>query len=263
MEVPGFRITGVISSGANGIVFAAEDSLDREVVIKVYPPRLDRGGDDSPYEKAWNEARKIASLKHEGLAAVYTFGQLSGANSWLSEEWPYCVMEYRSGIPLREALPLIADDLPFRRSALRQIFDVLEYAEARGVLHGDLHQGNVLVETWHRVGNVSVIDFGTSVFAGKPSSEERHARLLQQLTFKLMPELKESFVSTPRLRRRVGRQMLPTLAAALELHEFIYLRADSAQLRSPRELGGKLADAIDFNLDVLWARSRHKLAQTI
>jgi Ser/Thr protein kinase RdoA (MazF antagonist) len=62
------------------------------------------------------------------------------------------------------------------------------YAEKHGALHGDLHDRNVLVWVTKRKGivhimEVSVIDFGTSIFGGKVRSEVRHATLLRQLTF--------------------------------------------------------------------------------
>jgi serine/threonine protein kinase len=99
VEVPGYEITEVVSSGANGIVFSAvHRQLDRDVVIKVYPPRLDRNG-IHPYEQARSEAVKVEALKHDRLATLYDFGQLDEFDGipGLSEGWPYCVMEYRAG----------------------------------------------------------------------------------------------------------------------------------------------------------------------
>jgi serine/threonine protein kinase len=254
VEVPGYEITGVVGKGANGIVFSAvHRQLGREVVIKVYPLRPDRSG-VHPYEQARSEAVKVEALKHDGLATLYEFGQLGEVDGipGLSEGWPYCVMEHRAGKPLRDVLPDMMGDFSGRRSALRRIFDVLTYAEDRRALHGDLHTGNVLVDRYFGTINVSVIDFGTSLFAEEGQSERRHARLLRKTTFALLPELREIFIESPRLKRRTGLQMLPALVAALDLYEFIRCRTEATPVFSPRDLGMRLADAVDFDLDMLW-----------
>ena len=64
VEIPDLRIDGVVGSGANGIVFSAWDALERELAVKVYPPRVDKDRDiDEVHEQAMSEARKIASLE--------------------------------------------------------------------------------------------------------------------------------------------------------------------------------------------------------
>jgi serine/threonine protein kinase len=164
VEVPGVEIWDVLGSGANGIVFGANDSLGRDVVIKVYPPRVDRAEAVSSYSQARAEAEKISQLKHPGLSTVYSFGRLGQESLyWRETGWPYVVMEYRPGRPLKEVLPLLKGNFAARLSILRQIFDVLAYAESSGCLHGDLHGGNVLIDLPDdgSIG-VSVIDFGTS-----------------------------------------------------------------------------------------------------
>jgi tRNA A-37 threonylcarbamoyl transferase component Bud32 len=256
VEIPDVMIDGLVGSGANGIVFSATDALGRELAVKVYPPRIDRDRDiDDTHEQAISEARKIASLKHGGLATVYKYGRLGDeyrSFGWSSDGWPYCVMEYCPGQPLKDVIADMKDDLEGRRSALLQIFDVLAYAEDRGALHGDLHAGNILIETWRSTGNVSVIDFGTSVFAGKEPSEARHSRLLLNLTYRLLPELREAFVPTPRLVSRTGAHMLPRLVAALKLYDQMNPSPQFPAKLAPSEVGAELAYATDFDLDILW-----------
>jgi serine/threonine protein kinase len=128
IEIPDVRIDGVVGSGANGIVFSAWDALDREVAVKVYPPRLDKDREIYEiHEQAMSEARKIASLKHPAIATVYRYGRLDSEywspGWWPDDGWPYCVMEMRSGEPLRDVLPKIEEDLETRRSILRQILE--------------------------------------------------------------------------------------------------------------------------------------------
>ena len=272
VEVPGLRIDGVVGSGANGIVFSAWDVLDRELAIKVYPPRIDKDRDiDEVHEQAMLEAQKLAYLKHPAIATLYRYGWLGdevyGSYSHLSEGWPYCVMEMRGGRPLKDVFPIIEDDMEARRLILRRIFNALTYAEGRGSLHGDLHDQNVLVEAFRfggkvNVMDVSVIDFGTSVFAGRVKSEVRHARLLRKLTSRLLPELHTALVPTSRLADQTGFHMLPRLFAALKLYDEINPGPQRPPRLTPRDIGVELTYAADFNLDVLWTALRPNLDES-
>lgn len=268
VEIPDVQIDGVIGSGANGIFFSAMDSLDRDVVVKVYAPRIDRDEDiNEVQEQAMAEAQKIACLKHKSIATLYKYGRLDsefGSYSWSSGGWPYFVMEYCPGQPLKEVIADMEEDLEGRRSVLHQIFDALSYAEEHGSLHGDLHAGNIMIERYPtlNINEIMVIDFGTSVFAGKESSASRHARLLRKLTFRLLPELKSAFVPTPRLLRRTGRHKLPALAAALNLYDYMNASQRYPSNLTARAIGAELALAADFNLDVLWTALRPHLDES-
>lgn len=266
VEIPELRIDGIVGSGANGIVFSALDSLDRELVVKVYPPRSGKTQLDlyEVNEQALHETRKIANLKHPAIATVYRYGRLE-SYSWPSDEgWPYCVMEMRPGKPLRDLLLTLVDDMESRRMILRKIFDALSYAERQGSLHGDLHDRNILVSTWSNIEDVSeievsVIDFGTSIFAGQLKSAARHAHLLRRLTFRLLPELRTAFVATPRLAKRTGLYALPRFVAALKLYDQMSPGRFCPPKLNPRGVGAELAYATDFDLNVLWAALRPHL----
>jgi hypothetical protein len=269
VEIPGLEITGLVGSGANGIVFSAMDNLDRELAVKIYPPRLDRPDEVyESYEQAREEALKVAILKHQGLGTLYRFGRLDevdGVAPMWSEGWPFIVMELRAGKPLRQVLGGLQQHLDIRLSVLRQVFDALGFAEDRyRVLHGDLHQDNVLVDVWTLRGrtslmSVSVIDFGTSVFAGHSFSAERHAKLLRRFTYDLLPELRAICSPTPRLNARSGEQMLPRLVAAVRLFGYLTHREPDASMTA-QSVGMELAYATDFDLTILWPTLRERLS---
>jgi hypothetical protein len=63
----------------------------------------------------------------------------------------------------------------------------LDDAEAVGAFHGDLHEGNVLVAGFR----LAIVDFGTSALAGRPSSMQRHARMVHRFAKRLLPELND------------------------------------------------------------------------
>ena len=91
IQVPSVIIQEVLGSGANGIAFRGIDALDRDVVVRVYPPRVDRRENSSASrQQALGEAQKLASLKHDRLPAIYSFGLVAG-------NWPYVVMDRVDG----------------------------------------------------------------------------------------------------------------------------------------------------------------------
>jgi serine/threonine protein kinase len=270
VEIPGLEITGIVGTGANGLVFSATDNLDRDLVVKIYPPRLDRLYEEyDSYEQAHEEALKVARLKHQSLSTLYRFGRLGEVDGrvplW-SPGWPFALMEYRAGRPLRQVRADLAEHPDIRMSVLRQVFEVLDYAERRyRVLHGDLHQGNVLVDVWSLRGrvslmDVSVIDFGTSVFAGHPSSAKRHARMLREFAYDVVPELATVCLPTARLEGRVGEHMLPRLFAGLRLYGYASNCAPDASM-SARLIGAELAYATDYDLTILWPKLRERLRE--
>lgn len=196
IHVPGVVIQEVLGSGANGIAFRGVDALGRDVAVKVYPPRADRRKNSSTLrQQALGEAQKLASLKHDRLPAIYSFGVVAS-------NWPYVVMELLPGRPLRDEMPRLRADFDRRAQLLLDVFDALKYAESRQLLHGDLHAGNVIISAT----GTYVIDFGTSQLAGRERSAIRHSRLLKQFTYNALPELKSWFRPTIKLDRLVLQQ---------------------------------------------------------
>jgi hypothetical protein len=65
----------------------------------------------------------------------------------------------------------------------------LGHSRAGRCFHGDLHGGNVMVTDF--LGDVTLIDFGTSILAGVEWSMKRHARMVNELAVWLLPELRE------------------------------------------------------------------------
>jgi len=265
IRIPNVTIRAYIGAGANGIVFEGIDTVDREVAVKVYPPRARQSVDlEALRGKALAEVRKLARLKRVGLPTIYFLGQSD-------ENWPIVVMEYGGRRSIRDQKAQIMNrDSAYRMLILSGVLDVLKYAEDRGVLHGDMHFGNVLVDDdildvrqslqsdFDISSKIEVIDFGTSRLAGQNSSEERHARLLQEFTYRLLPELSEWCKPSPNLAKRSGREMLPRMRAALSFYMSVRL-ASSERVRiegiPPRDssseleiLGMYLRDISDFDL---------------
>ena len=269
IDIPGIRFTRVLGSGANGIALLGQDSLDRPVTVKVWPPRLQPSRTlDRAQEQAVAEAKKIAQLKHESIGVVYQVGRLANG-------WPFTISEYMPGEPLAQVRGELS--LHSRRAIVLSVLSALAFAEEREVLHGDLHDGNVVYdrEAWRdfrpRSGSVPspvrLIDFGTSAFAGREASSQRHARLLREFVFRLWPELREWLRPLPSLERHVGFDMLPVLKRAVQFVLMVQndrepgpqitiggVAASPREPASPVILGTELAHLVDFDVNLMLRR---------
>lgn len=180
--IDNIRLDEYIGTGANAFVFAGQDlNLDRRVAVKVWPPRKRRGqwiADRS--DQALAEGRKIASFKDARSASIYSVNRLPDSG------WIYAIMEYVDG----EVLKKIRKGLNFqeRLRVWHSTFIALDAAERQGAFHGDLHDSNIVVTSF--LGDVMLIDFGTSILAGKDASMTRHAKKVGKFAADLLPELK-------------------------------------------------------------------------
>lgn len=182
VSIENIRLDRLLGSGANAFVFQGEDLLlKRQVAVKVWPPRKEhRRAEDDRTEQALAEARKLAQLESDVIAPVYHAGRL--ANGWV-----YIVMKYIDGEPLQKVRASLNDRGGFERRIMywADIRKGLAAAESIGIYHGDVHGKNVIVDFFH----ATLIDFGTSILSGKDYSLRRHAKLVNELAQKLLPEL--------------------------------------------------------------------------
>lgn len=130
-----------------GEVYRARDTrLDRTVAIKILKPVL--AADPEFRRRFETEARAISQLNHPHICALHDVGE-AGAVSYL-------VMEYVEGETL--AARLDRGELPFDQALGYgiQIADALDKAHRKGVVHGDLKPGNVMLTKT----GAKLLDFG-------------------------------------------------------------------------------------------------------
>ena len=187
ISIEKIRLDNALGEGANGFVFYGEDLwLNRPVAVKVWPPRRDRPHTDNDRtDQVLAEARKIANFKNKRIATIYHVDRLPNSG------WFYTVMEYIEGVPLADVRASLNDELGLvtRRAIWHHVFEGLDAAERVGIYHGDLHERNVIYTDF--LGEVTLIDFGTSVLAGKGHSMRRHARMVNEFAQTLLPEVRD------------------------------------------------------------------------
>ncbi len=147
-----YELTSLIATGGMGQVWKGQDQeLDREIAIKVL--REEYAGDEGFLKRFRAEARHTAALAHDGIAALYDYGELDGR--------AYIVMELCPGRPLSDIIEENPGGLPEKRvvSLLIELARALDAAHSKGVVHRDVKPENVLVDEEHDW-SMKITDFG-------------------------------------------------------------------------------------------------------
>jgi serine/threonine protein kinase len=155
-----FRIVRLIGQGGSGAVYEATDTtLDRTVAIKEVP--VAPGGDgDLMRERFRREARLTAQLRHPNIVGIYEWAEEDGKL--------YIVMEYVDGHSLEHSMAETpkADWWERYLPALRECAGVIDYVHQKGIVHGDIKPGNIMVESG---GHPKILDFGLARIAHEQS----------------------------------------------------------------------------------------------
>src|SRR5262245_46174377 len=149
-----YRIVGQLGRGGMGTVYkAVDETLDREVAIKVLNPEL---ADTDIMKRFRAEATTLAKLNHPEIATIYEL--------FRSDTDLLMVMEFVRGETL-EHLSNRLGPLPPDRAAsiIDRVLSALGHAHRAGVVHRDLKPANVMVT---EVGGIKIMDFGIARVRG-------------------------------------------------------------------------------------------------
>lgn len=148
-----YPITGVLGTGAMGVVYKAFDPvINRPVAIKTILKSLigqDMSG-SSAAERFKHEARAVGRLSHPGIVAIYEYGE--------DDDAAFIAMEFVEGRTLAQILAATprlpeADIL----TLMDQLLAALACAHRAGVWHRDIKPANLIVTDG---GQLKVTDFG-------------------------------------------------------------------------------------------------------
>jgi len=148
IAIPGYRILRPIGEGGMASVFlAVQESLDREVALKVMSPALAANPEFAG--RFLTEGRITAKLQHPNLVTVYDIGSHGNVYYLAAEYIPGGTLKDRiaeGGLSVGQALDIAAD-----------IAQGLDFAHEKGFVHRDVKPGNVL---FRNDGRVVLADFG-------------------------------------------------------------------------------------------------------
>jgi serine/threonine protein kinase len=149
-----YRIVDKLGRGGMGTVYkAVDETLDREVAIKVLNPDL---SDAAILKRFRAEAVTLARLSHSGIATIYELHH--------QQDDLLMVMEFVRGETFHELSDRLGPLAPPQAAHLcMQVLDALGHAHRAGVVHRDLKPANLMIT---ENGVVKVMDFGIARVLG-------------------------------------------------------------------------------------------------
>lgn len=162
LKIEIYTVLELIGEGANGVVIKARNNnLNRIDAIKIWLPNRTKNINKVDINQYLEEVRKIANMqKNINIVTMY--------NAWSQDGYYLAATEFVDGKNLKEWLetPFLADDIK-RRKVCQQLLETVLYYQTKGIIHGDIHAGNILIDNKNQV---HIIDFGTSYFTRNKSN---------------------------------------------------------------------------------------------
>jgi len=220
-----YLLTGKIGKGGVAEIYKGrQESLDRDVAIKILSPKL--SCDPDIVRRFEQESLVIAKLNHPNIVHVIDKGDVGGRC--------YFVMEYIDGASMREVIN--SESIPLKRK-LEMIVEVckaLDYAHKNGVIHRDIKPANVLID---RQGNARVADFGIAQIVSAPEGEMTALDIVMGTLSYMSPEQKDSSTNVD--------QTTDIYAVGIILYEILVRKMPVGYFKMPSEIDPKINPKLD------------------
>ena len=151
--------------GMSRVFLVRDESLGRDVVVKVLSPELASGLSADRFTR---EIKVAAGLQEPHIVPVISAGQTANA-------LPYYTMPFVRGESLRERIKKGPVPLEESLTILRDVARALAYAHRQGIVHRDIKPENILLSE----GTAVVTDFGIAKALQAARTEARQGTLTQ------------------------------------------------------------------------------------
>ena len=151
------------AGGMSRVVLARDESLGRDVVVKVFSPELTYW---VSAERFTREIKLAAALQEPHIVPVLAAGQTE-------DGLPYYTMPFVRGESLRARITKGRIPIEESLSILRDVASALAYAHRQGIVHRDIKPENILLSE----GTAVVTDFGIAKALQAARGTPRHGML--------------------------------------------------------------------------------------
>jgi eukaryotic-like serine/threonine-protein kinase len=151
--VPGYEMIKLLGRGGMGCVtLAREEKSGRSVAIKTLLPEV--AVTNQSLRRFMREIEVAAALDHPNIVKFIESGTHNGA--------VYLVTEYVEGLDAARLADAQGGRLPFQNAIeiVSQALDALAYAHARGYIHRDIKESNILISGAGPGVTAKLTDFG-------------------------------------------------------------------------------------------------------
>ena len=169
--VQGMRIVQPVHRLAGSEIYLVHLDDGRPAAFKIEPRRAGKG----------RLEREIAALEHLGggpAPELYTSGQVD-SKPWMLREWIDGIDPLRAGRSARSEDQALAAGGVRMAELMRRVARAFAAVHGHGVLHGDVHPGNVLID---EAGRARLIDFALA--DGPWRADERATESQNESTFR-------------------------------------------------------------------------------
>ena len=229
-----FRILQVLQESDRGAIYLVQqDDPPQRLCLDIYTPT---SRSDERSLRFQHLRDQIDALDHPGVAKLVETGT---ANTGKGMQH-FVVAEYVDGAPLLDSLHRTPRTRDEKIALLLEMCDIITHAHHRGIIHGDLRPGTVLVDT---SGNLRLLDFAVARTIGLQRSIAGSSGMSEGIAASMFrsPESHEGPVDTRNDVFALG------MLACLTLWEQLPWRCDADTLESAKE--AMLAQAASAPVD--------------